>query len=66
MRKRNERRKGGLGMDGSELKKLWKSIEPKLVLTLKPGEIRRIDDKLIVEKTPDGRIVFYEVVEENE
>lgn len=42
---------------------LWKSIKPREVLSLKPGEIRKISDNLLVEKTNDGRIVLYEVIE---
>ena len=42
---------------------LWKSIKPRGALSLKPGEIKRVSDDLLVEKTVDGRIVLYEVVE---
>ena len=45
------------------LRTLWSSIKPKVALSLKLGEIRRISDKLIVEKTSDGKIVLYEVIE---
>jgi len=45
------------------LKVLWRSIKPKGVLTLRPGEVRKIGDNLLVEKTSDGRIILYEVVE---
>ena len=45
------------------IKIIWKSIKPKLTLTLKPGEIRKLSDELIVEKTLDGRIILYEVIE---
>lgn len=40
---------------------IWKFVRPKAVLTLKPGEVRKLNDELIVEKTPDGRIIIYEV-----
>jgi len=42
---------------------LWKLITPKVVLSLKPGEVRRISVDLLVEKTKDGRIILYEVLE---
>jgi len=45
------------------LRIIWASTKPSAVFTLKPGEIRRIDDRLIVEKTADGRILLYEVVD---
>jgi len=44
------------------LKTLWSSTKPN-VISLKPGEVRRVDDRLIVEKTGDGRIILYEVVD---
>ena len=50
--------------DKTEIIKMLKSIEPKVTLTLKPGEIKRLDDNLIVEKTVDGKIVFYEIINE--
>ena len=49
-----------VGKDG--LIKMWKSIKPKHIV-LKPGEVRKLSDDLIVEKTSDGRIVLYEVVD---
>jgi len=42
---------------------LWKSIKPKGALSLRPGEIKKISDNLLAEKTTDGRIILYEVVE---
>ena len=45
------------------IKIIWKFVRPKAVLTLKPGEMKRLDDRLVVEKTLDGRIVLYEVEE---
>jgi len=45
------------------LRTIWASTKPSAVLTLKPGEIRRISDRLIVEKTADGRILLYEVID---
>jgi len=45
------------------LRILWVLTKPKAVLSLKPGEIKKVDDKLIAEKTSDGKIVLYEVVE---
>jgi len=44
------------------LKVLWPLVEPEYVL-LKPGEIKKIDDKYIVEKTSDGKIVLYEITD---
>jgi len=44
------------------LKVLWPLVEPEYVL-LKPGEIKKIGDKYIVEKTSDGKIVLYEIVD---
>jgi len=46
------------------LRTLWALIMPKAVVSLKPGEIKKINDKLIVEKTSDGKIVLYEVIEQ--
>jgi len=45
------------------LKTLWSSIKPKVILQLEPGEIRRINDKLIVEKASNERILLYEVID---
>jgi len=45
------------------LRTIWALTKPKIILSLKPGEIRRIDDRLIVEKTSDGRILLYEVID---
>ena len=42
---------------------LWKSIKPRGVLSLRPGEIKRVSGNLLAEKTSDGRIILYEVVE---
>jgi len=42
---------------------LWKSIKPKEIISLRPGEIRRVSDKLLVEKTSDGKIILYEVID---
>ena len=47
----------------SLIKALWKSIEPRRAPPLQPGEIRRISSNLLVEKTLDGRIILYEVIE---
>ena len=47
----------------SLIKALWRSIEPRRALSLRPGEIRRISSNLLVEKTLDGRIILYEVIE---
>jgi len=49
-------------MDKEELLEVWKQIEP-TVVELKPGELRKLDNKRIVEKTEDGKIVIYEVVD---
>lgn len=46
----------------NSVKTLWEQIKPK-VITLKPGELKKLSDKLIVEKTIDGRIILYEVIE---
>jgi len=45
------------------LRVLWPLVEPEYAL-LKPGEIKKIGDKYIVEKTSDGKIVLYEIVDE--
>jgi len=45
------------------LRTIWSLIKPKIILSLKPGEIRRINDRLIVEKISDGRILLYEVID---
>lgn len=45
------------------IKLIWRLIEPKIV-RLKPGEIVRVSESLLVEKTKDGKIVLYEVTEE--
>ena len=45
------------------LRVLWPLVEPEYI-QLKPGEIKKIGDKYIVEKTSDGKIVLYEIVDE--
>lgn len=47
----------------SLVKVLWRSIRPKMILSLKPGEVKKISGNLLVEKTIDGKIVLYEVIE---
>ena len=47
----------------SLIRALWRSIEPRRALSLRPGEIRRISSNLLVEKTLDGKIILYEVIE---
>ncbi|RLG77600.1 MAG: hypothetical protein DRO14_02095 [Thermoprotei archaeon] len=47
----------------SLVKVLWKSIRPKIVLSLRPGEVKKISGNLLVEKTIDGKIILYEVTE---
>ena len=42
---------------------VWKSIKPKIV-KLKDGEIKRLDENLIVEKIGD-KIVLYEIIEDD-
>ena len=34
-----------------------------MILSLKPGEVKKISGNLLVEKTIDGKIVLYEVIE---
>ena len=46
-----------------QVKAMLESIEPKVFLQLRPGEIRRISDNLLAEKTSDGRIILYEIIE---
>jgi len=50
-------------MSLEELKRVWKQIEP-VVVNLQPGELRQIDN-LIVEKTKDGKIIVYEIVDDS-
>jgi len=50
-------------MSLEELKKIWKQIEP-VVVNLQPGELRRVDN-LIVEKTENGKIIVYEIVNDS-
>lgn len=45
------------------MKFLWELIKPKEVLSLKPCEIKKISNNLLVEKTSDGRIILYEIIE---
>lgn len=46
-----------------EIKRLMETHKPEKVLRLRPGEIRKINDNLIIEMTENG-IVIYEVVKE--
>jgi len=39
-------------------RRLMDTIKPK-VIRLKPGEIKRLDRDLIVEKTPDEKLILY-------
>ena len=48
----------------SLIKALWRSIGPRRALSLRPGEIRRLNSNLLVEKTLDGKIILYEVIEQ--
>jgi hypothetical protein len=42
-------------------RKLMDTLKPKAI-RLKPGQLKRIDKDLIVEKTSDGKITIYEQV----
>lgn len=44
-------------------RKLMEHFKPKVV-ELKPGEVKRIDNDLIVEKTTEGEIIIYAVTGE--
>jgi len=46
-------------MSLEELKRVWKQVEP-VAVSLRPGELRRIGN-WIVEKTEDGKIIVYEI-----
>lgn len=46
-----------------EIKRLMATLKPEKIIRLKPGEMRRIDDNLVIEMTEDG-IVIYEVIKE--
>ena len=35
-----------------------------MIIKLKRGEIKRLSDRLLVEKTLDGKIILYEVIDE--
>jgi hypothetical protein len=35
------------------------TLKPK-VIRLKPGQLKRLDKDLFVEKTPDGKLIIYE------
>ncbi len=45
------------------LRLLFKVIKPSVIIQLRPGAVEKIDEKLIVEKTRDRRIIIYEVIE---
>jgi hypothetical protein len=45
------------------LRLLLKVVKPSVIIQLKPGAVERIDEKLLVEKTRDGRIIIYEIVD---
>jgi hypothetical protein len=45
------------------LRLLLRIIKPSVTAELKPGTVVKIDEKLIAEKTRDGRIIIYEVIE---
>jgi hypothetical protein len=42
------------------LREIFKDTET-LVLTLRPGEIKRVSNNLLAEKTANGKIILYEV-----
>jgi len=43
-------------------RELMEKMKPTIEIKLEPGSIKRINDKLIVEKTKDGEIIIYEVL----
>lgn len=38
-------------------------IAQPIIVELKPGELKRIDEDIIIEKTEDGEIVIYAIIE---
>ena len=50
-------------VDVREAERLLRELQPTAVVRLKPGEVRRVSENLLVEKTSDGRIVLYEVID---
>lgn len=44
-------------------RRLMEIAEP-VIVELKPGELKKIDDDIILEKTSDGNIVIYVVVQD--